>query len=178
MAEQDFREFVERKIKEAQPAEAIDWARRRADWLGSLEKLYGDMGKSLEPFGQKIRIEHAPIQLKEDYLGTYATEKLTFTIGHDKIEAKPIGTLLIGAKGRVDLSGPRKTLRIVLLGKDGPALTIQTENGGMTEESSRFMVQGEMKDAGWYIATTPPDTTVVPFNRESFLDAIMEVSGG
>lgn len=141
MAEQGFREFIERKTKQALSAKKVDWDERRDGWLQKLKELYGDMGSSLEPFGQEIRI-------------------------------------LIGAKGRVDLSGPRKTLKIVLLGEGKPTLTVQTENGGVTEESSHFMARGKIEDAGWYIATTPPDTTVVPFNGESFQDAIMEVSGG
>ena len=178
MAKQDFREFVERKTKQVPSAEAIDWDKRRDDWLGKLKELYVDMGRSLEPFGENIQIKSAPIQLQEDYLGIYEAEKLTFMIGCDKIEATPIGTLLIGTKGRVDLSGPRKMLKIVLLGGGRPSDTVQTENGGVAEKSSRFMARGKVQDAGWYIATPPPDTTVIPFNGESFRDAIMEVADG
>ena len=92
--------------------------------------------------------------------------------------ARPIGTLLIGARGRVDLSGPRKTLKIVLLTTGGPVLTTKVEHGGVSEESTRSMVRGEVDEAGWYIETSPPESVVVVFGEDSFRDAIMEVSGG
>ncbi len=182
MAEQDFSEFVRRKTarNQAESGEVIDWAKRRADWLQALEALYVRMEGHLKPYTQagEIRIERAPIQLREDYLGTYDADKLTFRIGREKVVAKPIGTLLIGASGRVDLSGPRKTLKIVLLAKGGPVLTTKTEIGGVTEESSRSMVRGDVDEAGWYIETPPPESVVVAFGEDSFRDAIMEVSGG
>ncbi len=182
MADQEFLEFVRRKTArvQAESGEAIDWAKRRTDWLRELEELYVSMEDHLRPFtgAHEIEIERTPIQLREDYLGVYNADKLTLKIGRDKIVAKPIGTLLIGARGRVDLSGPRKTLKIVLLDEGGPVLTTKIEHGGVTEESSHSTVRGDVEDAGWYIETTPPNSVVVAFSEESFRDAIMEVSGG
>ncbi len=180
MAEQEFNEFVRRKTEQVRTEEAIDWTRRRVDWLRELEELYARMEGNLKPYTQagEIQIERAPIRLQEDHLGTYDAEKLTFKIGREKIVAKPIGTLLIGASGRVDLSGSRKTLKIVLLAKGGPVLTTESRHGGVTEESSRSMMRGEVEEAGWYIETPPPESVVVPFGEDSFRDAIMEVSGG
>lgn len=180
MAEQQFSEFVKRKAGEAQAEKAVDWAKRRADWLQELEGLYGRMECHLKPYTQagEIQVERTPIQLTEDYLGTYDADKLTFKIGHEKIVAKPIGALVIGASGRVDLAGTRKTLRIVLLAKGGPVLTNEIEHGGVFEESSESMVLGDVNEAGWYIATPPPRSVVVTFGEDSFRDAIMEVSDG
>ena len=92
------------------------------------------MERHLTPFTQagEIEIERTPLTLREDHLGSYDADKLTFKIGRDKIVAKPIGTLLVGARGRVDLSGPRKTLKIVLLDKGGPGLTAKIKVGGVT----------------------------------------------
>ena len=180
MAEKEFSEFVRRKTERAKAEEAIDWGKRRAQWLRELEDLYARMEGHLKPYMQagEIQIERTPIQLREDHLGTYDAEKLTFRIGREKIVAKPIGTLLIGASGRVDLSGSRRTLKIVLLAKGGPVLTTKVEAGGVTEESSHSMVRGEVAEAGWYIETSPPESVVVAFGQDSFRDAIMEVSGG
>ena len=182
MAEQEFSEFVRRRTERAQAEseEDIDWAKRCADWLEELEELYARMEGFLKPYtqGGAIQIERTPIQLREDHLGNYEADKLTFKIGPDKIVAKPIGTLLIGATGRVDLSGPRKTLKIVLLAKGGPALATKTRHGGFAEESSRSMVRGDVEEAGWYIETPPPESVVVVFGEDSFRDAIMEVAGG
>ncbi|MDE2989772.1 MAG: hypothetical protein OXU21_01720 [Chloroflexota bacterium] len=180
MAEQEFSEFVKRKTERVMAEEAIDWAKRRADWLRELGELYTSMENHLRPYTQagEIQIERTPIQLREEYLGTYKADKLTFRIGRDKIIAKPIGATVIGARGRVDLSGPRQTLKILLLAKGGPVLTTKIEHGGVTEESSRSMVRGDVDEAGWYIETPAPDSVVFAFGEDSFRDAIMEVSGG
>ncbi len=178
MAEQEFTEFVKRKT--AQVQDEVDWAKRRADWLQELDELYARMEGHLRPYtkAQEIQIERTRIQLREDHLGSYDADKLTFKIGREKIVARPIGTLLIGARGRVDLSGPRKTLKIVLLATGGPVLPTKVEHGAVTEESTRSMVRGDVDEAGWYIETPPPDSVVVAFGEDSFRDAIMEVSGG
>ncbi len=178
MAEQEFSEFVKRKTEQVQ--DDIDWAKEKADWLRELDALYARMEEHLRPYTQagEIRIERTPVQLTEDHLGTYEADKLTFKIGRDRIVAKPIGTLLIGARGRVDLSGPRKTVKIVLLAKGGPVLTTTIEHGGITETSSRSMTRGEVDKPGWYIESPPPESVVFEFGEDSFRDAIMEISGG
>ena len=182
MAEQEFSEFIRRKTarNQSESGEVIDWAARRAVWLRELDELYGSMEDHLKPYTQagEIQIDRVRIQLSEDHIGTYDVDKLTFKIGREKIVAKPIGTLLIGARGRVDLSGSRKTLKIVLLAKGGPVLTTKIGHGEVTEESSHPMVRGEVDKAGWYIETPPPESVVVAFCADSFRDAIMEVSGG
>ena len=178
MTDQEFLEFVERKTAQAKSEKTVDWDKRKADWLRELEELYVSMEGHLKPFAREIVIERKPIQLWEDDLGSYDAEKLMFTIGHDKIVAKPIGTILIGARGRVDLSGPRTTLKIVLLGDRGSTQTKQTEADRVAEDSRNFKVSGKVEDAGWYITRKPPERSVVPFSAESFREAIMEVSGG
>ena len=182
MAEQDFSEFIRRKmaLEQSESREAIDWAKRRADWLKELEDLYERMEGHLKPYTEagEIQIERTPIQLTEDYLGTYDADKLTFRIGREKIMVKPIGMSVIGGRGRVDLSGPRKTLKILLLAEGGPARTTTIEHGGIAEEYSDSMVRGEVDEAGWYIESPPPESVVVRFGEDSFRDAIMEVSGG
>ena len=153
MAEQEFSEFIRRKTapNQSESGEAIDWAKRRADWLQQLDDLYAGMEDHLRPYTHAgdIQIERTPIQLREEDLGTYKADKLTFKIGREKIVAKPIGTSVIGARGRVDLSGPRRTLKILLLAKGGPVLTTEIEHGGVAEESNRSMARAmSMKQAG------------------------------
>lgn len=180
MAEQEFTQFVKRKTAELRDeVDGVDWAKKKADWLQELDGLFVSMERHLMPFTQagEIEIERTPLTLREDHLGSYDADKLTFKIGRDKIVAKPIGTLLIGARGRVDLSGPRKTLKIVLLDKGGPVLATKIEVGGVTEEHSSPMVRGDVDEAGWYIETPPPESVVVAFGEDSFRDALMEVSG-
>ena len=87
---------------------------------------------------REIEIERRPVQVTEEYLGTYEAEALALSIGNEEVVAQPVGTLLIGSSGRVDLSGPRKTLRIMLIEKGGPTLrTSISGSDGPIETSTR-----------------------------------------
>ena len=181
MSTDAFDDFVKRRTAQAnETAEEADWEKTRATWLRELGRLYDCMEAYLESYTDsgQIRIERRPVRLTEDYLGTYDAEKLTLFIGNDKVVAEPIGALLIGSRGRVDLSGARNTLRIVLLDKDGPAMKITILAGDAPiETSGSSLVRGDVDHAGWYFATRPPGATVTAFSEDSFRDAIMEVSG-
>ena len=137
MSKQTFDEFVKKQVDQAKANQAtneIDWNKTREDWLRELCDLYSRMEKYLKKYTDKdqIRIRRDQVHLSEDHLGTYEAETLTFLIGHEKVVAKPIGTLLIGAWGRVDLVGARGSLRIVLLEKGGPTIRTRIEIGRKT----------------------------------------------
>src|SRR6266705_916269 len=96
-------------VKSQQPApdemRAIDWTRERDEWLGSLGELY----KKIEAFLAKyieageITIERRDITLNEENIGSYAACRMILKIGRQEITLTPIGTLLVAAKGRVDV---------------------------------------------------------------------------
>lgn len=179
MIGREFRDFLKRKTAQAEEEKAVDWDRRREQWLVELENLFAEMTRHLEPYTntREIEIERTPTKLKEDYLGTYEAEKITFKIGRDKVFAKPVGTLVIGARGRVDLSGPKSTLRIVLLDSDDPPIHTSTNRGDRVTELGHPFTRGEIEDSGWYIATEPPKSLFVSFCEDTFLEALMEVTG-
>ncbi len=181
MATETFDEFVKQRTDQArQSTEAWNSEKTLADWLRELDTLYSAMEGYLRSYTEsgQIKIERRPVQLKEEYLGTYDAEALAMSIGNDEVIAQPVGTKLIGSSGRVDLTGPRKTLRIVLLEKGGPAIKIAISgDSSPTETSSQPLVRGEIEDRGWYFVTRPPAATATAFDNDSFRDAIMDVSG-
>ncbi len=183
MSKQTFDEFVKKQVDQAKANQAtneIDWNKTREDWLRELCDLYSRMERYLKKYTDKdqIRIRRDQVHLSEDHLGTYEAETLTFLIGNEKVVAKPIGTLLIGAWGRVDLVGARGSLRIVLLEKGGPTIRTRIEIGGKPEEDvGRSMLPGSVADQrGWYIATLPPNVTTTALSADAFRDAIMELA--
>lgn len=181
MAAETFDEFVKQRTDRArQSAEVSNSKETLADWLRELDALYSAMEGYLQSYTEsgQIKIERHPVQLTEEYLGTYEAEALAMSIGNDEVIVQPVGTRVIGSCGRVDLSGPRKTLRIVLLEKGGPTMKITISGtGGPSETSSQSLVRGEVDRRGWYFATPPPAATVTAFDEDSFRDAIMDVSG-
>ena len=177
-----FDDFVKQRTDQArQSAEVLNREETLVGWLRELDALYSAMEGYLQSYTKsgQITIERRSVELTEDYLGTYEAEALAMSIGNDEIIAQPVGTMLIGSSGRVDLTGPRKTLRIVLLEKGGPAMKITISgDDGPIETSGHSLVRGEVDHRGWYFATRPPAVTVTAFDEDSFRDAIMDVSGG
>ena len=176
-----FDEFVKERVARAEEfISGLNREERIAKWLHELGNLYNDMRRYLKSYTDsgQIRIESRKTEITEEHLGTYDTESLTLIIGADKVEAIPIGTLLIGSRGRVDLCGERGTRRIVLLDVD-----TKSENDTMpkprrrSESSSISLVSGQVDQSGWYIATQPPNVVVKRLDEDSFQEAIMDVSG-
>ena len=176
-----FDDFVKQRTARArQRAEEFNREETLATWRRELDVLYTAMEGYLNSYidSGEIEIERRPVQISEEYLGTYEADALALSIGNDEVVANPVGTLLIGSSGRVDLSGPRKTLRVVLLEKDGPASRINISGSdGPVETSTRSPLRGEVDRRGWYFVTQPPAAIATALGKDSFRDAIMYVSG-
>ncbi len=183
MSTQTFDEFVKKRVDQAKAnsaMHAIDWNRTREDWLRELGALYSKMEEYLKKYTDtgRIQVRRDKVFLSEDHLGTYEVETLAFLIGNEKVVAKPIGALMVGAIGRVDLVGARGRLRIVLLEEGISAIRTRIEIGGKVEEDAdRSSLPGSaVNKRGWYIATLPPNVTTTALNEDSFRDAIMELA--
>ena len=183
MSTKTFDDFVRRRLNEAQKiksSETVDWNKTREEWIQSLNRLYSKMEKYLKKYTEadQIQVSREKIQVSEEYLGNYEAEKLTIQIGIDKVVAKPIGRMMIGAAGRVDLIGARGMLRIVLLDKGEPATRTRIEIGRKPEEKTGWHPIQSIKisERGWYIATLPPRITATALSADAFRDALMELS--
>ena len=114
MADISFEDFVDQQVAEAEQAQSMDWPQKREDWKNCLDEFYklalGFLQKYIKE--EKIHITWATKRINEDYIGNYDVRSLEVSIGAAiKIHFDPIGTNLIGAKGRVDMHGPHGTVR-------------------------------------------------------------------
>ena len=183
MSNVTFDEFVKRRLDEAKESrtnESVDWDNVRANWEESLTELFAKMEGYLREYidSGRIAVTREKVKVSEEHLGLYEVDKLTFHIGDERVVAKTIGRLMIGAKGRVDLIGPRGVLRIVFLEKGDPFLRTKVEIDGKAEEETETPMTsaGDIPKAGWYISTMPPSVTTTVLNKDSFQDALMELS--
>ncbi len=157
MADISFDDFVDQQIAEAEQAQSMNWPQRREDWIKHLDRFYklalGFLQKYIEE--EKIHIRWTTKHINEDYIGF-----------------DPIGTNLIGAKGRVDMHGPHGTVRFVLVPKtdSSPIRVI------MQESLVRVKDEPTLEECAWKIATRPPDIKYIELEKEEFLSAIMEVA--
>jgi hypothetical protein len=91
----------------------------------------------------------------------------------------PIGTLLIGAKGRVDVVGPAGRARLVLVNSiaSGPTIRVTVSIGGKPEPPTAEVEPKEITWE-WKIATSPPAIRYIELTQESLFRALMEVANG
>ncbi len=175
----DFGAFVKRQAAMA-AQQRVDWPRERDEWLSRLNELYDRIEAFLADYVKvgEIEIKYHDIALNEENIGSYTARRMTVRIGLQEITMTPVGTLLIGAKGRVDVDGPAGRTRFVLVNSEasGPRLKVTVTVG----EPERAVAKTPPKDIRWEwkIATSPPQIRYIELTRESLSQALLEVANG
>jgi hypothetical protein len=115
----EFEAFVKRQQQSAASTGA-DWSLELEDWLRSLSELYGRIEELLQDYIKSgaIAVSYREIPMNEEHIGSYTAHQMTLKIGPQEISLRPIGTLLIGTKGRVDVVGPSGRTRFLLVNKE------------------------------------------------------------
>jgi hypothetical protein len=119
MVAQDFAKFVasQQNVDDDAP---IDWTKIREKWLANLDWLHHRVIEFLQKFvtAGSISYSFADVTLTEENLGTYSAKRMEIRIGRQHVRLEPIGTLLIGGKGRVDVIGSAGTAQLLLINED------------------------------------------------------------
>jgi len=181
MTNATFDEFV--KSQQPNAHADIDWNAMRDEWLRRLDQLYNQIHEFLKEYIEagEIQLERSPISLNEENIGLYTAMQLTVKIGRKNVRFQPIGTLLIGSKGRVDVTGTGVTeARLVLIDKKF------TKASDMIRISIGFegsLPNTPKEEPGnielvWKIVTRPPERRFLELTRETLFEMIMEVANG
>jgi hypothetical protein len=180
-ANTDFGAFVKRQQAAAVEAERADWVKARNDWLGHLKELYDRTELFLADYikAGEIKLNYRDIELNEENIGSYSARQMILKIGRQEIVMTPVGTLLIGAKGRVDVVGPAGRARLILVNSkaSGPTIKVAVSIGGEPELPTAEVEPKEIKWE-WKIATSPPTIRYIELTQESLFRALMEVANG
>ena len=175
-----FDEFVIRQQKESEAA-PVNWERERDEWLTYLADLYRQIESFLNKYvtSGQIRLEYRSIKLNEEYIGPYDAQQMILCIGRQQVELVPIGTLFIGAKGRVDVMGPAGKAEILLVdskssGRPRILVTVGTE-GHLPIPPAQVPRSIKWE---WRIVTRPPERRFIEITQESLFQLIMEVANG
>ena len=97
-------------------------------------------------------------------------------IGASKIVFDPVGTNLIGAKGRVDMQSAKGTVKFVLVPEDAENIGWRTRTFEGPDPIPEPVEPVE--NWTWKIATPPPRVRLLELCKDSFQDAVMEVVNG
>jgi hypothetical protein len=184
MDSKDFDEFVKRQQGGASVADAeVNWEKERDEWLAHLDRLYSKVESLLGKYvsSGQIRYEYRPIDLNEENIGSYAAKQMVLRIGRQEVDLVPIGTLLIGSKGRVDVNGPAGRAQILLVDSkvsDPRALVHVTVSVGAKLPQPPRSKRAEEIQWEWKIVTRPPERRFIEITQQSFFDLILEVANG
>jgi hypothetical protein len=173
-----FDEFVKQQRAQAQ-SEKIDLVEELSTWLGKLDSLYEQVRYFLQEYVDKgdIKIECSSIDMYEELLGGYRASKLTISIGQIVVNLDPIGTFLIGARGRVDMKGPRGVARFVVVPPESTQARIRVRvfSHGETPAPEKLPPASTWV---WKMATPPPEMRYIELTKESFREALLGVAHG
>lgn len=181
MANSDFDNFVRRQQAKKQKAEEFDVGLELDEWRGFLDELYLDVEKFMATYladGQAT-ISYQKIELNEEFSGPYEARQMSLSIGPSVIVFKPIGTMLIGSKGRVDVQGPYGSARLVLVNRNirQPRQLIQVSisTPGIPAVSADTQ-SSEPIEWVWKLVTPAPSMRLIDLSEESFFEMVLSIA--
>ena len=154
---------------------------QKTQWLANLKTLYDQILGFLDSYLQNgsVNVDFRDVELNEERIGAYSAKEMIVNIGSQTILLTPIGTMLIGAKGRVDVSGSAGKSRLVLV--DEPQIVMHSqakirivENHQKSER--KVPVDSKHSIWTWKIAGAPPLLLLTELNKDNFYQLLMEVS--
>lgn len=152
-----------------------DFYRRvEQDWL-----------KSLIASG-KIHCTREGIAVTEESLGTYPMDEMVIKFFRFTIRLTPIGTILIGSPGRIDMTFEGKSRMLVLVDR---RITCAAEQivirerfvGGQQaddEEEQNLVEEKPKPEYVWKYIADPREYTYAVLDKESFQNLIVELVNG
>lgn len=155
-----------------------DWDKARNEWIGLVNDLYTSIEKWLEKYTQsnQILITKEIDEIQEENLGTYSINSMTIMIGQSKIKLKPIGRLILGARGRVDIIGPKGQILLLIVDREAkePTIVVQTWIHGQKPPEPYKPIKAF--EPAWKIVTDGPRRHYIDLTQEQFFDALMEIT--
>ncbi len=116
------REYAEQQQKEQADAPTLRQA-RLSWWQEHVGKLLDEVERWLSPLikSGSVKFERGTVNLEEENIGRYEIVSGVIKLGPKSLTLNPLGTIIVGAYGRVDVTGPSGTAMLLLLGPGGLA---------------------------------------------------------
>ncbi len=126
MASSDFEKLVKEFASQQEVSKAENIRLREETvqwWQDKITALYNSIETWLQPLVQSQAVvpSRQRIPISEESIGAYQVDALILSVASKRLEFKPKGTMLIGAFGRVDISGPNGNASLLLLPTDPKA---------------------------------------------------------
>jgi len=115
-----FKEYLEarKKVGFGKNEKKIDCDDRKLKWLESVDELYLAVDdiivENLKSAGYSVSISKEVVKNTEEYIGSYDITNYFIKTDNFEIKFFPIGTIIIGALGKVNMVLSGETIKIVL----------------------------------------------------------------
>jgi hypothetical protein len=122
----------------------------------------------LKEDGHNVDVSEESIVNNEGPSGQYNTFKYTMTI--DKrinLCLAPYGIWIVAARGRVDISGPAGSEKLIYLHKGGPVTTIEITSGNHPEKTTHQQFDN-IDEEGWYWYDDSTIQRAIKLSKELF----------
>ena len=145
-------EFFRAKKADADKVDPVNWAARKDEWIAAVEELYTQIAELLAPSinDGSVVASTSVTTITEDHIGQYDIEKLKLVVGDESVVFSPVGTLVVGASGRVDVTGDEGR-RMLIVQRDDPKW--------------RWSI----------VASTTPTLRAIPVDADNLLEALKAV---
>lgn len=182
MGKTDFDAFVKRQQAGKEEDSRFDPKQQLSEWLDYLDILYKQIQNYLQTYVKSgsMTIEFRDIQINEESIGIYSARQLILTIGRATVTFKPIGTMLIGMKGRVDVQGPSGAARLALVDKGitevGQLVQITIIDPNNPRPTPPRKQAVERTEWTWKLFTPPPNQKFTELTQDIFFEMIIAVA--
>ena len=115
-----FQEFLENKKVELDKPniKRVDWELRKNEWVEAVNTLYDKVDEiivaNFRKAGYNVSTQKKDRTIIEDFIGAYSVADYVLTTDSFRIFFNPVGTIIIGSKGRVDMILPAGTVKLIL----------------------------------------------------------------
>ena len=178
MTRQAFDDFIQKTTVRTQNSK-VDWDEQREEWLSYLKQFYDMVNGFISDYveAHQLSCTRKRKTLNEENIGSYDVDVLSIGINNITITLTPIGTVLLGGKGRVDMVGPKGKVKFVLVpeGSTGPRIVVRTVK---PHDSSDPETREPINEWEWRIMTSPPQINYLPLDGDAFYSAMLEVING
>lgn len=189
MSIQTLKDIIEKQRREEEEEVKFDPQEQINEYKTLVDKLYQTALDAIDELIRDGLITTAKENklIIEESLGSYNIDSLTLTINSKKIKFEPIGTMLIGSKGRVDVTGPFGNERFMLIrkGVKSPSELIKfnIKVVGATDPGESKPKEDVKKPTidDWEWKILPRDSRWVKFedvNADTITDIIMRMING
>ncbi|MGA3025364.1 MAG: hypothetical protein ABSF98_11375 [Bryobacteraceae bacterium] len=181
MVSEDFAKFVESQ-QAADVDTDINWSDTRDEWLKDLDDLYQKIVEFLQEYiaNHSITYSFTAIDLTEENIGTYSAKRMDIKIGRQIVSLVPVGTVLIGCRGRVDVEGAAGTGHMLLVNKKArnAADLVRVAATVITKGAVPALPSAAQEPIMWVwrIVTNAVQKVFEDLNKESFLRLVLEIA--